>query len=77
MEKTLGEQRVRTSFNVTGSDTIAELKNATAKLIDMCEDLRPKVRYVDTAFGEQTRLIELAQKAYEEAAMWAVKAATI
>lgn len=65
-EKTVGEQRVRTSFNVSGSDEVTRIKNATAELIDLCEGLKSK----------DGRLASLAQTTYEEAAMWAVKAAT-
>ena len=67
--KTIGETRVRTDFNVAEGQTassIDAIKNATATLINMCEDLK----------GNDPRLASLAQTAYEEAAMWAVKAAT-
>jgi hypothetical protein len=65
-EKTLGEQRVRTDFNVEGSDLVTRIKNDSAKLIDLCETLKEK----------DPRLASLAQTSFEEAAMWAVKAAT-
>lgn len=64
--KTIGEQRVRTDFNVGGSDTVAAIKTKTAELINLCEELKSK----------DGRLASVAQTAYEEAAMWAVKAAT-
>ncbi|MCH8951808.1 MAG: hypothetical protein IID49_06775 [Proteobacteria bacterium] len=64
--KTIGEERVRTDFNVDGSDAVTQIKNESAKLIDLCEILKDK----------DPRLASLAQTAYEEAAMWAVKAAT-
>lgn len=63
---TLGEQRVRTDFNVSQEDIVTQLKQKSAELIDLCETL--KVR--------DGRLASLAQTSYEEAAMWAVKAAT-
>ena len=66
MEKTIGEQRVRTDFNVTNNSTIDLIKQKTAELINLCEDLKSK----------DGRLASLAQTAYEESAMWAVKAAT-
>ncbi len=86
MEKqTLGEQRVRTSFNVTNDDVVTKIKNDSAKLIDLCqamkndEIVKPEndtpAKLQENA-GEKFRLIALAQSAYEEAAMWAVKAAT-
>lgn len=65
-EKTLGEARVRTDFNVTKSGTVDEIKIKTAELINLCETLKEK----------DGRLASLAQTSYEEAAMWAVKAAT-
>lgn len=63
---TIGESRVRTSFNPSANGTVDQIKQKTAELIDMCEDLKVK----------DGRLASLAQTAYEEAAMWAVKAAT-
>jgi len=65
-DKTLGEARVRTDFNVTGSDVVTQIKQKSAELIDLCETLKEK----------DGRLASLAQTGYEEAAMWAVKAAT-
>jgi len=65
-EKTIGESRVRTSFNVSGDDTVTQIKTVTAQLINLCEELKSK----------DGRLASIAQTAYEEAAMWAVKAAT-
>lgn len=64
--KTVGEQRVRTDFNVTGSDLVNIIKQKSAELINLCEELKTK----------DGRLASLAQTSYEEAAMWAVKAAT-
>lgn len=65
-EKTIGEQRVRTQFNPGQSDAVSQIKQKSAELINLCEDLKQK----------DGRLASLAQTAYEEAAMWAVKAAT-
>lgn len=77
--QSLGAQRVRESFNPSGVGTVDKLKRWTADLIDKCaeekdkstSELPPHVR------GEAARLWSLAMTAYEEAAMWAVKAATI
>lgn len=66
MEKTTGEKRVRTDFNAAGTSIVDEIKKKSAELIDMCEKLKDK----------DGRLASLAQTSYEEAAMWAVKAAT-
>jgi len=62
----IGEQRVRFLFNPDGNDEVSRIKQETASLIDFCEHLKEK----------DPRLAALAQTAYEEAAMWAVKAAT-
>ena len=86
MEKTLGEKRVRTDFNTTKNDVVTILKNRTADLIDICQGMRSEEASAvpdetpaefNQRCGEKLRLIALAQTAYEEAAMWAVKAATI
>lgn len=73
-ELTLGEKRVRTEFNPSGVGNVNFIKEKTAELINLCEDLKPKEGL--PRCGEQLRVISLAQTAYEEAAMWAVKAAT-
>lgn len=66
-EPTLGEQRVRIMFNPSANDEVSVIKMKVADLIDFCEKrLKPK----------DGRLAALAQTALEEAAMWAVKAAT-
>lgn len=65
-KKTIVEERVRTDFNVSGSSIVDNIKMKSAELINLCEGLKEK----------DGRLASLAQTAYEEAAMWAVKAAT-
>lgn len=65
-KQTVGEQRVRTTFNPSQDDTVSQIKQKSAELINLCEELKSK----------DGRLASLAQTAYEEAAMWAVKAAT-
>ena len=84
-EKTLGEQRVRTDFNVSESSTVNNIKTKTAELINTLQSMRAdevSKTYERTpdalqaVSGEKLRLIALAQTGYEEAAMWAVKAAT-
>jgi hypothetical protein len=62
----LGAHRVRESFNPSGDSMVDKIKRYTADLIDLCEDLKPL----------EPRLAAIAQTTYEEAAMWAVKAAT-
>lgn len=83
--QTLGEKRVRISFNPSLESTVDRIKNKTAELIDLMQALRnDEVVKPENASpeafrensGEKLRLIALAQTAYEEAAMWGVKAAT-
>lgn len=66
---TKGENRVRVNFNVGGSKDIDKIKTKTAELINLIDSLPNKD-------GEMERLKSLAMTAYEEAAMWAVKAVT-
>jgi hypothetical protein len=63
---TLGETRVRTTFNPGADGVVDQIKQKTAELIDLCETIKSK----------DARLVALAQTHYEDAAMWAVKAAT-
>jgi len=70
-EKTIGERYVRVEFNPNNDDTVSLIKQKTAELINLTETLRYKNEKENTY-----RYVEFAQAAYEEAAMWAVKAAT-
>jgi hypothetical protein len=63
---TVGEERVRVAFNPSADDKVSVLKSRTAVLINLVEDLK----------ALDPRCAALAQTAYEEACMWAVKAAT-
>jgi hypothetical protein len=71
---TIGEDRVRIQFNPSDNSLVSQLKQKTAELIDLCEAQRPPPEH--SAAGEINRLLSLAQTHYEDAAMWAVKAAT-
>ncbi len=62
----VGEDRVRTKFNPSANSVVDQIKQKSAELIDLCETLKVK----------DARLASLAQTHYEDAAMWAVKAAT-
>lgn len=62
----IGMDRVRVGFNPSAENIVDQLKVKAAELIDMCEELK----------GLDPRLAALAQTAFEEGAMWAVKAAT-
>jgi hypothetical protein len=80
---TKGEYRVCVKFDVVESKAeranVDGVKYETAKLIDFCEDGHKDVEakeWNSYAKAEAHRLWSLAQTAYEEAAMWAVKAAT-
>lgn len=83
---TKGEYRVGINFNPSGDDLVARIKRAAADLIDLIEtiplpDLDDAVGLhhrdlLQHQRGEITRLKSLAQTQAEDAAMWAVKAAT-
>jgi len=62
----VGEKRVRVEFNPSANGMVDQIKQKSAELINLCEELKAK----------DPRLASLAQTAFEEAAMWAVKAAT-
>lgn len=64
--KSVGEQRVRTEFNPSANSLVDQIKQKTAELINLCEELKTK----------DGRLASIAQTEYETAAMYAVKAAT-
>lgn len=70
--RTLGELRVLYDFNPSGEGVVYDIKRHTSAMIDFME----KVREAHKGDPEASRLCSLAQTAYEEAAMWAVKAAT-
>lgn len=67
----IGEDRVRTKFNPSQDSLVDQIKQDAARQIDRLDEMRQTAKN-----GEQARLISLAMTAYEEAAIWAVKAAT-
>lgn len=71
---TKGEMRVGKDFNPSGNELVGEIKFQTAGLIDRVEEIDTTVG--DGLDSERARLKALAQTAFEEGAMWAVKAAT-
>jgi len=77
-EKTLGEKRVRIDFNPSADGAVDQIKQKSAELINLVKGLPRKDGNTSSteAEGERQRLISLALTSYEEAAMWAVKAAT-
>ena len=66
---TKGGYRVGINFNPSNDSIVDQIKQKAADLIDLIETIP-----ADTA--DRPRLKALAQTAIEEAAMWAVKAAT-
>jgi hypothetical protein len=69
----LGARRVRMDFNPLNNNDVHVIKSMTGALINICSELNKKG---DKESAEKRRLIALANTAYEEAAMWAIKAAT-
>ena len=68
----LGEDRVK--FNPSDSSVVSQIKQKSAELIDLVQSM-PKPD--GGKANEFARLCALANTHYEDAAMWAVKAATI
>lgn len=64
--QTLGQSRVRASFNPSKDSLVDKIKQLSADLIDLCEQHK----------DADPRLAALAQTHYEDAAMWAVKLVT-
>lgn len=69
----IGEIRVRTEFNPSNTEKVDLIKQKTAELINLVESLDGNRGGSKSGVG---RLKDLSMTAYEEAAMWAVKAAT-
>ncbi len=74
---TLGEKRVRVDFNVSKDAYVSEIKQKAAELINLIDSAANKPEWNDETLKEWSRLKALALTAFEEGAMWAVKAATI
>lgn len=76
-EKTLGEKRVRTSFNPSDQSTVQHLKERAAEFINYIDqNVNAPEGLTKEDLGEFVRLKSLAMTSIEEGAMWAVKAAT-
>jgi hypothetical protein len=67
----LGEDRVRVKFNPSDDTIVSEIKQMSARLIDACHAMADR-----TDDPEIKRCLSLAMTHFEDAAMWAVKAAT-
>jgi len=72
---TKGEYRVGINFNPSGDDLVGQIKRQAADLIDLIDTINGDDPLSSKA-GEVARLKALAQTHIEDAAMWAVKAAT-
>lgn len=70
---TFGEKAVGLSFNPSGNPKVQEIKEAFAKVIDICNDMRP---VYDGKPNEVSRMLAIAITDAQAAQMWAVKAAT-
>ena len=71
---TTGETRVRTQFNPSSNGVVDDIKMKSAELINLCESLKRDAMAPNAE--ESNRLAAIAMTKFEEAAMWAVKAAT-
>ena len=69
-KQTEGEYRVGVSFNPSNSSAVDEIKRKTAELIDLM------VAFSGNRNAAGAREAAIAATAYEDACMWAVKAAT-
>lgn len=72
---TKGEYRVGINFNPSADEMVGKIKRQAADLIDLIETI-PGAEMRDLRGSEVGRLKALAQTHIEDAAMWAVKAAT-
>lgn len=72
---TRGEYRVGIDFNPSGDDLVGRIKRQAADMIDLIDTITGDDPTSSKA-GEVARLKALAQTHIENAAMWAVKAAT-
>lgn len=66
--QTLGQKRVKAEFNPAKNGLVDQIKNKSAELIDMLEQMR------DGGSSEKQRVISIAQTELETACMYAVKA---
>lgn len=78
--QTKGQYRVGASFNPSKDVMVDQIKAKAAELIDLVETIHTGLNEptsLSTGCGlERVRLKALAQTAFEDGAMWAVKAAT-
>ena len=77
---TLGEYRVGVTFNPSKSELVDAIKRQAAALLDLIDSIPTDVGLADAGHeavnAERVRLKNIAAEYVENAAMWAVKAAT-
>lgn len=76
---TRGEYRVGINFNPSADDMVDRIKRTAANFIDLIDEIPSLGAETEEQLvlaGEVARLKALAQTHIEDAAMWAVKAAT-
>jgi len=77
VELTLGERRVRTTFNPGNNDKVQNFKERFAHLINDVEDIRKTATSEDPNVNQDIqRLCSMAQTDLEKACMITVKALT-
>lgn len=82
MTQTKGQYRVGVAFNPSNMTVVDAIKAKAAELIDLIEEIPNRVpdqhggETDDARAAERGRCKAVAQTAAEDAAMWAVKAAT-
>jgi hypothetical protein len=75
--QTIGERRVRTTFNPSDNSKVQNIKERAAEFINYIhENVDVPENTEESDVGEFIRLKSLALTAIEEAAMWGVKAVT-
>lgn len=72
-ELTFGEKAVGLNFNPSNDGRVQAIKEAFAKAIDLCNDMKPEYNGKP---NEISRMCAIAITEAQAAQMWAVKAAT-
>lgn len=75
-ELTLGQKRVRVSFNPSANSKVEEAKKVFADQIDALEEMRKESTVSNPEHGEIMRSISVAQSLCEDACEKVVKAIT-
>lgn len=69
MDQTFGQKRVKADFNPDKNETVDQIKNKSAELIDLIDSMA-----ISDCTGERLRLLKLSTDQIEIACMLAVKA---